>query len=135
MHFLDTCICIEFLRGRLTSGYQLMRKGRPEDFRLPAIVVAELLYGAEHSANPTRETKIVETFVEAFTVVPFDAEAGRHYAKIRQELGSQGNLIGERDLMIAATALAHRATLVSRNMREFQRVPGLRLESWSEAEL
>ena len=134
-YFLDTCICIEFLRGRLSSGYQLMREGRPEDFGLPAIVAAELFYGAEHSANPARESKIVETFVEAFAIIPFDADSARHYGRIRQQLGSQGNLIGDRDLMIAATSLAHHATLVTRNMREFQRVPGLRLESWTEIEL
>lgn len=135
MHFLDTCICIEFLRGRLKSGYQLMRESKPDDFGLPAVVAAELLFGAEHSADPARETKIVETFVETFTVVPFDLESARRYAAIRQELGAQGQLIGDRDLMIAAIALAHDATLVSRNIREFRRVPALKLESWDEADL
>ena len=135
MYFLDTCICIDFLRGRLKLGYQFMRNGKPEDFQLPAIVAAELFYGAEHSSNPARETKIVEAFVEAFEIVPFDIAAAREYARLRQELGSQGKLIGNRDLMIAATALAHRATLVSRNIGEFKRIPSLKLESWDEADV
>ena len=135
MYFLDTCICIEFLRGRLKLGHQLMRSGKPEDFRLPAVVAAELFYGAEHSSNPARETKIVETFVETFEIAPFDVAAAREYARLRQELGGQGKLIGDRDLMIAATALAHRATLVSRNIGEFKRVPSLRLESWDEVDV
>ena len=133
MYFLDTCICIEFLRGGLKSGYRLMRDSKPEDFQLPAIVLAELFYGAEHSANPSRETKVVETFVEAFEIAPFDSAAARKYAAIRQELGAKGKLIGDRDLMIAATALANNATLVSRNLREFRRVPSLQLESLDEA--
>lgn len=135
MFFLDTCICIEFLRGRLKSGYQLMRDGRPEDFQLPSIVAAELFFGAQHSSDPDREGKIVEAFVDAFTVAPFDTASARRYGEIRQELGSRGKLIGDRDLMIAACALANQATLVTRNLRDFQRIPGLPLESWDEAEI
>lgn len=132
MYYLDTCICIEFLRGRLKEGYKLMRTGRPEDFQLPTIVVAELFFGAEHSSNPEREIAIVEEFVGAFTVASFDMESAREYGRLRQLLGGQGQLIGDRDLMIAACALANGAILVSRNVREFQRVPNLRLETWAE---
>ena len=132
MHYLDTCICIEFLRGRLRSGYKMMRESRPEDFRLPSIVVAELFFGAEHSANPEREMKVVESFVEAFPIAPFGVPEAREYGRIRQLLGSQGNLIGDRDMMIAATALVSHATLVTDNLREFQRIPDLHLESWAE---
>ena len=135
MFFLDTCVCIEFLRGRLKSGYQLMREGRPEDFQLPSIVAAELFFGAQHSSNPEHETKIVEAFVSAFTVAPFDTKSARRYGEIRQELGSHGKLIGDRDLMIAACALANQATLVTRNLRDFKRIPGLSLESWDETEI
>ena len=134
MYCLDTCICIEFLRGRLQAGYQLMRAGKPSDFKLPSIVVAELFYGAEHSSNPAQEKKIVEGFVDAFEIVPFDAPAAREYGRIRQLLGSQGQLIGDRDLMIAACCLANGTTLVTRNIGEFTRVPGLELESWADAD-
>ena len=132
MYFLDSCICIEFLRGRLQAGYELMRAGRPEDYQLPAIVVAELFFGAEHSAAPARERAIVEEFVGAFAVAPFDIASAREYGRLRQEVGAQGNLIGDRDLMIAASAFACRATLVTRNLRDFQRVPKLKLESWAD---
>lgn len=135
MYLLDTCICIEFLRGRLPYGYSLMREGRPEDFQLPSIVVAELFFGAEHSSQPERERSVVEAFVDAFNVVPFDVESAREYGKLRQFLGGQGQLIGDRDMMIASCALANRATLVSRNAKEFQRVPNLRLETWAEQDL
>ena len=59
MHFLDTCICIDFLRGRLPHGYREMRDAKPGEFKLPAIVVAELWYGAEHSSNPERELGVL----------------------------------------------------------------------------
>ena len=135
MWYLDTCVCIEFLRGRLRHGYQLMRAEKPESFQLPSIVVAELWYGVEHSANPEREGKVVGAFTGAFQIAPFDGACAREYGRLRQLLASQGNLIGERDLMIAACAMVNRATLVTNDMRDFARIPGLPLESWAEVDL
>lgn len=135
MHYLDTCICIEFLRGRLKAGYQEMRRGRPEDYQLPSIVAAELFFGAEHSRNPGKETRIVEQFVGTFAIAPFDLAAAREYGRLRQLLGAQGKLIGDRDLMIASCALANDAMLVTNNLGEFQRVPDLKLESWHDVAL
>ncbi len=135
MYYLDTCICVDFLRGRLPYAYRLMRASKPSDFQVPAIVAAELWYGAEHSANPERESGIVRAFLDAFESVPFDAKAAREYGRIRQVLGSQGMLIGDRDMMIAASACVHGATLITDNISEFSRVPGLLLESWAEVDL
>ena len=135
MYFLDTCICVEFLCGRLRYGYQLMRQGEPADFQLPALVVAELWYGAEHSNDPDRDRVAVDAFASSFEAVPFDAACAREYGRIRQLLGSEGRIIGDRDMMIAATALVHGATLVTNNLKEFNRVPGLALESWAEVDL
>ena len=132
MHYLDTCVCIEFLRGRLRSGYREMRSMGCGEFALPSIVVAELYYGAEHSAVPTRELRIVEQFVDAFEAIPFDTSCAREYARIRQELSACGRLIGDCDMMIAATAIANQATLVTQNYDEFKRVSGLRLEAWKD---
>ena len=135
MHYLDTCICVEFLRGRLHLGYQMMREQAPEEFQLPSIVVAELWFGAEHSTHPDKDLKVVRAFVDAFFTVPFDGACAREYGRIRQELGAQGNIIGDRDLMIAACALVNGATLVTNNIKEFKRVPGLTIESWAEEDL
>ena len=132
MYYLDTCICVEFLRGRLQSGYQVMRSAGPSSFALPAIVVAELFYGAEHSQNPEQELRVVESFVSAFEEVPFDGASAREYGRLRQELAAAGNPIGDRDTMIAAMALANGAAIVTNNMKDFSRVPGLKLEVWDE---
>ena len=135
MHFLDTCICIDFLRGRLPHGYREMRDSKPGKFKLPAIVAAELWYSAEHSSNPERELSVVGAFLEAFAIAPFDAACAREYGRIRQSLSAAGKLIGDRDMMIAACALANSATLITNKVREFQRIEGLRIESWAEVPL
>lgn len=132
MYYLDTCICVEFLRGRLSSGYQIMRKHRRSEFKVPAIVAAELWFGAAHSDNPEKQKHIVAAFLDAFEIVPFDYAVAKAYGELRQRLGSEGRLIGDRDMMIAATALANEAVLVTRNAKEFVRVPNLNLEEWAE---
>ena len=135
MKYLDTSICIEFLRGRLQTGYQELREGVPGDFALPAIVVAELFFGAEHSANPLKEANVVAAFVDAFQIVPFDGACAREYGRLRQELAAAGSPIGDRDTMIAAMALANRAVVVTGNVKDFARVAGLQVEVWAEVEL
>lgn len=132
MYLLDTNICIDFLHGELEDGYRLMRESPRRLFKLPAIVVGELLLGVEKAPLKwrQREQRKVEVFLEEFEVVPFDASCARAFAKMRAELESRGMTIGPMDMMIAATALANNAVLVTNNVREFIRVPGLSFESW-----
>ena len=105
MYFFDSDVCIEIMRGHLPRAQEIMRKSSPDLFGVPAIVEAELMYGAENSNNP---------------------EEGRYFV--------ESLLSPLHDLLIAATALAHGATLVSNNTREFRRVEGLLLESWAEVD-
>lgn len=112
-----------------------MQSEGPEGFALPAIVVGELWYGAEHSAHSEDEKKTVATFIEAFEIIPFDDRCAMEYGRLRQLLGSKGNTIGDRDLMIAATAIANKAVLVSNNAKDFKRIPDFPFESWAEVEL
>jgi tRNA(fMet)-specific endonuclease VapC len=93
-------------------------------------VVAELLYGAYRSARPGQTLSQVQTFCGPFLSLPFDDRAAAEYARIRAHLASLGNVIGPNDLMIAAIALAHGLTLVTHNVAEFRRVPGLTVEDW-----
>lgn len=135
MYMLDTNIVVDFLRGRMPRGYDIMRASDPRLFKVPAVVEAELLVGAEKSRDPERARLAVESVLLPFETIPFCSKCARHYAKIRAYLEREGNAIGPNDLLIAATALAHGATLVTRNTREFKRVPGLSLEDWAEAAL
>ena len=132
MYLLDSCVCIDLMRGNLPLAYDLMRKSDPKQFGIPAVVVAELEYGVERSSAPAKNRLIMERFLAPFTIVPFDETCSAAYGSIRAKLAASGKTIGPNDLLIAATAVARQATLVSSNMKEFKRVPGLRLESWQE---
>lgn len=92
------------------------------------------MYGAESSNNPEEGRYFVESLLSPLRIIPFDSRCAARYAQIRADLKRRGCMIGPNDLLIAATALAHGATLVSNNTREFRRVEGLLLESWAEVD-
>lgn len=135
MYMLDSCVCIDFMRGRLPLGYDVLKRSDPRLFKIPAIVEAELRFGAEKSLNPSGNRLLLETFLAPFEIIAFDSPCAAAYARIRMELESAGTPIGPNDMLIAATALANEAVLVTNNIREFKRIPGLSLESWSECRL
>jgi tRNA(fMet)-specific endonuclease VapC len=97
---------------------------------LCSVVRAELLFGAFRSKRQTQNLERTNAFLAGFQSLPFDDEAAYRYALIRAELSAKGQLIGPNDLLIAATALAHGAILVTHNSAEFSRVPGLLIEDW-----
>ncbi len=104
----------------------------PAQIGVPAIVEYELRYGllrlAPKAATP-RLTALA-TFLRPMQILPFDSQCAAHAARIRAELESAGTPIGPHDTLIAATALRHQATLVTRNVREFSRVAGLLWVNW-----
>ena len=105
---------------------------RPADLGVPSIVEYELRYGLlrlpQEAATP--RLAALAQFLRPMQVLPFDAECAAHAARIRVTLEAAGTPIGPHDTLIAATALRHQATLVTRNVREFSRVPGLQWISW-----
>ena len=133
MYVFDTNILIEFLRGRLPLGLELLNNTDSRLIKIPAIVQAELLVGAYKSVKREKNVKAVESLICNFEVLPFDEQCAHVYARIRSELESAGTKIGPNDLLIAATALAHDATLATNNVGEFKRVPGLQIMSLCEA--
>ena len=135
MYLLDTCVCVDFMRGRLPSARQIFASEPPNSFKIPAIVAAELYYSAERSTRPEATHRSVAAFLSPFDIVAFDATCTFAYGNIRSALERAGQSIGHNDLLIAATALANQAILVTNNVGEFKRVPGLSLESWHETEL
>jgi tRNA(fMet)-specific endonuclease VapC len=92
--------------------------------------VAELHYGAQRSASPAKNLSLLARFLPLFTSLAFDDPAAEIYGQLRSQLESTGNLIGPHDTQIAAIALLHRMTLVTHNVAEFSRVPGLTIEDW-----
>ncbi len=105
---------------------------RPAEVGVPAIVVYELRYGLRRLAPEAGAPRIaaLDALLQPVQVLAFDAECADHAARLRVELEAQGTPIGPYDTLIAATALRHQATLVTRNVREFSRVAGLRVVDW-----
>jgi tRNA(fMet)-specific endonuclease VapC len=108
-----------------------LQEHSPDDFAISAITVAELWFGASKSSRPRQTRSSVDAFLEPFEILPFAAEAAEEYAGIRLQLERVGQPIGERDLLIAATAKARRLTVVTHNVRESARVPDLEVEDWA----
>jgi tRNA(fMet)-specific endonuclease VapC len=92
--------------------------------------VTELLFGALRSQKVAANLAEVRLLVSGFASLPFDDAAAEKHAEIRAHLAASGNPIGPLDAMIAAIALVHELTLVTHNVSEFSRVPGLRVEDW-----
>lgn len=93
------------------------------------IVAAELRYGAIKS-NSAKIVERVDLILSALEILPLETPTDHHYASLRHYLASQGTPIGPNDLLIAAHALAHDLNVVTANIREFSRVPGLKVENW-----
>ena len=104
-----------------------------EDVALSCIVKAELRYGAERSANPAKNHAQLQRFFALLPSLPFDDAAADVYGRMRADLEMRGIPIGPNDLMIAASALSVGLILVTHNVPEFSRVPGLRIEDWQSA--
>lgn len=102
----------------------------PDDVGTTTVTLAELWFGALKSSRPQQTRAAVDAFLEPLDVVPFDRAAAEHCAVARRHLEKVGRPIGERDLLIAAIALSREAVVVTHNVREFERVPGLQHEDW-----
>ena len=126
---LDTNTVSYFLRNEGRVAQRLLAQ-KPAAVALPAVVVYELLYGAGRVALSKGLLARLDDLIESVAILPLDEEAARAAARLRLELERAGSPIGPHDVLIAGTALASRATLVTRNLREFGRVAGLRVVDW-----
>ncbi|MBR0125381.1 MAG: type II toxin-antitoxin system VapC family toxin [Treponema sp.] len=131
MYYLDSNVIID-ATTRKTASLLLpyFEKLKPSQICIPSIVLAELEFGARHSKDYEKNLKIVSEFIAPFRIIPFSEKEASSYGKIREQLTKDGKLIGPNDMLIAATALANEAVLVTHNTDEFSRVKGLSLEDW-----
>jgi tRNA(fMet)-specific endonuclease VapC len=123
----NTCLYALKLQGRVVER---LRGHPPDELAVTIITVAELWFGARKSARPSAARREMDGFLEPFEVLPFDRDAADAYAGARLELEKTGRPIGERDLLIASIALARGRSVVTHNVSEFARVPGLKTEDW-----
>jgi tRNA(fMet)-specific endonuclease VapC len=131
MYALDTNTVLDYFRGKGQVAARLLATP-PSEVALPAVAAYEVWVGVLGSQNAMRRQVEYERFLAVVAILPFDAAAGRRAADLRFALERKGELIGPMDTLIAATALAHGATLVTRNVREFDRVPGLTVVNWHD---
>ncbi len=129
MFALDTNTVLDFFRGKGEVARNLLA-APPGEVALPAIVAYEVWVGVLGSQNAKRRQAQYEQFLATVSVLPFDSGVSRRAAEIRHALQQKGERIGPLDTLIAATALANNATLVTRNVREFGRVRGLKRVDW-----
>ncbi len=131
VNLLDTDISIYILNERPAHVLRRFRDTDASQMAISAPSVAELRYGALKSARVAENSERLGVFLRPLRILPFDEAAAERHAWVKHTLSRQGALIGVMDILIAAIALAGDHTLVTNNVREFSRVPGLRIENWA----
>ena len=129
-YLLDTNAVISALNGPAGPVSRRLHAIAPADVGVSAIVMHELYFGAFKSQRREHNLALVDAL--RFEVLPLDTEDARHAGEIRACLAAQGTPIGAYDILIAGQARARGLVLITRNLREFERVPGLSTENWQD---
>ena len=129
-YMLDTNICTYVIKNRPAALRERFDQ-LAEALCISTITLAELLYGVEKSMRRSQNLEAVEQFAARLDVLPFSPKAAAHFGQIRTELQRMGLPCGAYDMLIAAHARSEGLVLITNNSREFERVPGLRLDNWA----
>ncbi len=131
-YMLDTNICIYLIKRKPQQVLAKFQKHTVGDIGISSITVAELQYGVAKSQRQQQNQAALDLFLAPLEIVDFDPTAARQYGRIRAELEQLGTPIGAYDLLIAGHAQSLAVTLITNNIREFARVPELKVENWVE---
>ncbi len=129
-YLLDTNICIYIAKGQPLAVRHRFAQHSIQELAMSTITVGELRFGAEKSQARARALATIDELAQMIQPCALPKAAAEHYGRIRAALQELGQPIGNNDLWLAAHALAEGWTLVTNNTREFDRVPGLRVENW-----
>ncbi|MFM9863747.1 MAG: type II toxin-antitoxin system VapC family toxin [Micropepsaceae bacterium] len=130
VYMLDTNICIYVMKKQppeLRDKFNALA----EQLCISSITLGELHFGAEKSARRAENLLAIENFVARLEVLPFAKKAAAHYGQLRAELERAGTPCGPHDMQIAAHARSEGLIVVTNNLREFSRMPGVRVENWT----
>lgn len=127
---LDTNICIHVIKRNEPEIVRRLERTQPQDVAISSVVAAELWTGVMKSRERRCNEQALNEFLAFVEVLDWPSDAARVYGEIRDALEANGRPIGAMDLLIAAHAIHVRAALATRNRDEFERVEGLRIESW-----
>ncbi len=128
-YMLDTDICIYVIKERPLALHDRFEE-LEEDLSISAITLAELFYGAENSGRRTQNLRTMEQFAGRLDVLAFGSKAASHYGQIRAALRRTGRPAGVHDMLIGAHARSEGLVLVTNNVKEYERMPGLQVENW-----
>ena len=128
-YMLDTNVCI-YAQKKNENIIAKIKENFEEGLAISAITLAELEYGVKNSSNPEKNTVALLKFLTVVEVLPFDGEAAAEYGDICAALKRNGTPIGPMDNLIAAHAKSEGLTIVTHNVREFERVADLKIEDW-----
>jgi tRNA(fMet)-specific endonuclease VapC len=131
-YLLDTNILSDLVRNPQGAVAAQITKAGEDNVCTSIIVAAELRYGAIKS-NSAKLAERIDLILSALEILPLETPADHQYASLRHDLTRQGTPIGPNDLLIAAHALANDLTVITANVGEFSRVPGLKVENWLQA--
>ncbi|MCK4206981.1 tRNA(fMet)-specific endonuclease VapC [Brucella pituitosa] len=130
-YMLDTNICIFTIKNRSQQVREAFNRFH-DQLCISSVSLMELIYGAEKSAHPEKNLAVVEGFAARLEVLSYDESAANHTGQLRAELARSGTPIGPYNQLIAGHARSRGLIIVTNNRREFDRVPGLRLEDWTD---
>ena len=131
-YLLDTNICVLLIRQKSPHVLSKLTSHPITEIGISAITLAELQYGVDKSSQPTQNQQALDQFLLPLTILPFDEHYAIAYGQIRANLEAQGLPIGALDTLIAAQAVHYNLILVTNNVHEFVRVPGLVIEDWTK---
>jgi tRNA(fMet)-specific endonuclease VapC len=131
-YFLDTNICIYALHRGMPEVLKILLSKQRSEIVISSLVVAELATGVMGSQRVEANKTLLQAFLAEMTVEPWAEAAAWHYARESRRLKAQGRPIGMVDLMLGCQALAEDGILVTHNVREFERIEGLRIEDWTQ---
>lgn len=131
-YLIDSSVLIDFERQGIDLNREIAGRDQ-EEFFLSVISISELLHGVHRASTPAiqaRRSAFVEAVIDRFPIFSIDTTIARQHARLWAELKKEGAAIGPHDTWLAASCLAHGLTLVTGNLREFERVAGLAVECW-----
>ncbi len=129
---IDSSVLIEWERKRFDIK-KLIEPHQGESFYISVVTISELLHGVHRAKDPRqrmRRSAFVETVISEFEALEIDVQAARIHGEISASLAKQGIFIGSQDLWIGTTAISHGLTIVTHNLKDFKRIPGLKIEQW-----
>ncbi|MDP2338553.1 MAG: type II toxin-antitoxin system VapC family toxin [Bacteroidota bacterium] len=131
-YLLDTNICIYIIKKKPVEVFEKFKNLTIGDVGISSITLAELQYGIEKSSSPEKNREALEKFLTPIEIIDYGYEATVEYGKIRAELEKKGVPIGPLDMLIASHAKSLDVILVTNNVREFERIAGLKIGNWTK---